>query len=85
MCATSAFGMGIDKPNVWFFIHLSMPSYIEEYYQEAGHDGHNADCVLMYHFEDRNRFLQLIATKESEEQKEYLHWLLNCMVSYFII
>ena len=85
MCATSAFGMGIDKPNVRFVIHLSMPRSIEEYYREAGragHDGDNADCIVMYRFEDRNKLLQLIVTKESEEQKEYLHRSLNCMVSY---
>ena len=87
MCATSAFDMGIDKPYVRFVMHLSMPRSIEEYYQEAGRaerDGDFANCVLMYRFEDRNKLLQLIAAKESEEQKEYMHRSLNSMISYFI-
>ena len=77
VCATVAFGMGIDRSNVRCVIHASLPASIEQYQQEtgrAGRDGLEAECVLLYSAGDVVRWKEFIdRERKSLVTKPMLH------------
>ncbi len=75
MCATLAFGMGIDKPDVRFVAHLDLPRSVEAYYQEtgrAGRDGEPAEAWLCYGLSDVVTLSRMIAEGNADEERKRL-------------
>ncbi|HBU98199.1 MULTISPECIES: DNA helicase RecQ [Thalassospira] len=73
ICATVAFGMGIDKPNVRFVAHLNLPKSMEAYYQEtgrAGRDGLPANAWMNYDLSDIVSIRSMVAGSEAPEAQK---------------
>jgi ATP-dependent DNA helicase RecQ len=86
MCATVAFGMGVDKPDVRFVVHNGLPKSIEAYYQEigrAGRDGLPSETLMLWSLGDAGlRRRQIAESEMGEEQKRVEMRRLSALIAY---
>lgn len=83
ICATIAFGMGINKPNVRFIVHYDLPKNIEGFYQEtgrAGRDGLPSECLLLFSAGDAVKYSKFIDEISNEQERKIARQQLRHMV-----
>ena len=85
MVATIAFGMGIDKSDIRFVVHMSLPKTQENYYQEigrAGRDGEDSETLLLFNAQDMIMQKQFLKDIADEDYAQHLHEKIDKIYKY---